>query len=827
MGKIKNEIKNSKRSDVYLYGYRLSVILIICMGIFFLNCNTSPMKKPSPGKLDKDALADYPESNSTIDLKPLLTAISKTGNAELLEIEQLLDPYKEMKKTSPMWPIYAFLVGELHRERKDSSKAREIYQNLAEWASTEPYGDTWGGSGLACLALWRWLRLIEMDTEPERPVTMRMIEAAEKLMETRLVRGMFFSSILCGLPQLEEDILRRLALISWSIGCKNRAQRLFLNYLMVASTAELRPLEKKLINLVLSSGLASPDRLALLRGKRLYLLKRYNDAFELLTKARENMNPQVKAEADFYLANLKRIKGVPRAEIIELLSTVIKNVGDPNIAQKSLFLRAMLYNREGRGKNVKRFLKDLVKLIEDFPKGNLADDALYEIARHYQVNGNEEQALNYFKQLRNFKGKNDWINLASFHPAILLYTRGKPGDLEKAAELLIKLDKQNPFGPLHLASLFWLGRIAAETGDKESSESYFQRIIKESPYDYYAIRARMHLHINQQARKQLMPDPETVKELHSAYLKSKVDPLIAGESPYHIRLNNAINTGLYSRALAADREIRKFFPSKRLEKLSLKELDNSNLLPHISLLLSLRQDALAAKDKLSQAKNRLQIAGVVGYAAGDWPLSINMIMAYSEPYEKRWAAQKNINYLATAYPSKIFRESITKISAARNVRPELLYSIIRRESCFYPAALSTRAALGLFQFIPSTFENLDKQWQLTTTSGIQSRYEFLLDPELNIDLGARWVKDKLIKRHKGNILLALIEHNAGYSAVREWIKMWKELGRSNDIEYMVETIRFSQTRIFMRGVLTDMAIVNSAGIFKTEMMKGRFGSDEK
>ncbi len=821
------EIKKSKRKDVHLYGFWFPVILIICLGIFCLNCNNSHMEKSSQAGLDKDVLANYSDSNGTIDLKPLLAAVSKTGKTELLEVEQLLVPYQEVKKTAPMWPIYAFLAGELHRSSKDFSKAREIYQNLVEWASTEPYKDAWGGSGLACLALWRWLQLTETDTEPERADAIRMIEAAEKLMETRLVQGMFFSSILCGLPQLEEDILRRLALISWSIGSKNRAQRLFLDYLMTASTAELRPLEKKLLNLVLSSGLASPDRLTLFRGKRLYLLKRYNDAFELLNTARENMSPQVKAEADFYLAKIKRTKKVPRAEIIEILDSVIENVADPNIAQKALSFRALLYNREGHGKDVKKFLKDLTTLIEDFPRGNLADDALYELARHHQINGNGEQALKYFKQLRNFKGKNDWINLASFHPAILLYTRGKPGDSEKAAELLMRLDKQNPFGPLHLASLFWLGRIAAETGDKKSAASYFQRIIKESPYDYYAIRARMHLHINQQARKELMPDPGTVKEIHSAYLKSKVDPLIAGESPYHIRLNNAIKTGLYSRALAADQEIRKLFPSKRLEKLSLEELDNSNLLPHISLLLSLRQDALAAKDKLSRAENRLRIAGVVGYAAGDWPLSINMIMACGEPYEKRWAAQKNINYLAVAYPPGIFRDSITKISTDRDVQPELLYSIIRRESCFYPAAISTSAALGLFQFIPATFESLDKQWRLTTTSGTQSRYEFLLNPELNIDLGARWVKDKLIKRHKGNILLALIEHNAGYPAVRDWIYMWKELGRSNDIEYMVETIRFAQTRIFIRGVITDMAIVNSAGIFKTEMIKGRYGNHGK
>ncbi len=815
------KFKNSTQGHGYVFNFWTFTILTIPFMIFFLCTNCSDAKKDFPVKRYKRVLTV--DSNSTVDLKPLLSFISRTKVAELSEIRQILAPYKELTETSPIWPIYTFLSGEVYRLQKDVGKAREFYWALTEWAFNDPYEDGWGGSGLVCLALWRWLQTINMYNKLDYDEGVHIIDIAERLMETRLICGMFSSPIFSGLPQIEEDIWRRLAILSWSVGDKDRAQRFFLNYLKVASTAELGDVETKLKDLVLSSGSASRDRLTLWRGKRLYTLKMYNDAFELLSEARNSMNQQVKAEADFYLANIKRINGEPHVEIVKLLTSVIENVTDPNIAQEALFLRAILYNREGNDRNVNKFLEDLSNLIENFPRGHRADDALYEIARHYQINGSAEKALQYFARLRNFKGRNDWINLAHFQPAILLYTRAKAGDLKKAAELLLRLNKQNPSGPLHLAALFWLGRIAEESSDMDTAESYFQSIIQESPYDYYSIRARMHLHMNESTSKQLMPDGETTKELQSAYFNSKVDCSVSGDSPYHFRLNHSIKTGLYSNILVEVREKTKLFPCKRLERLSIKDLDNLNIVVSTGLLLSMRQDALAAKDVLSNTKNRLQIAAAVGYDAGDWPLSVNLTMAYDENYEIRWTSQKNESYLATAYPLKIFNESIAKTSIARNVPFELLYSIIRRESNFYPEAISERNALGLFQFTPFTFKVLDKQWKLLESSGVDSLFTFLLDPNLNIDLGARTLKDELLKRYHGDILLALMAHNAGLPAVENWISKWKELGRSNDIEYMIETIRFEQTRIFIRGVITDMAIVYAARASNAKQRKRRFG----
>ena len=190
-----------------------------------------------------------------------------------------------------------------------------------------------------------------------------------------------------------------------------------------------------------------------------------------------------------------------------------------------------------------------------------------------------------------------------------------------------------------------------------------------------------------------------------------------------------------------------------------------------------------------------------------------MIIAPGEPYEKRMTAQRDLRYLATAYPL-VFEESIKEMSKTYAIPPELPYSVMRRESIFYPTALSVSGAMGLFQFMPRTFHSLDKKWNLLEASGVASKEAFLFDPQRSILLGARWFKEELLARQNGNIFFALMEHNAGYPAVKAWVDNWEKTGRNEDIEYMVETGRFVQTRIFVRGVLTDMMIMEATGLLE-------------
>jgi len=674
---------------------------------------------------------------------------------------------------------------------------------------------------LAGVALWRWLVLTSDNPNLDGSEAAKLITVSEKLKEARLMRGMYEPAVLSALPQLEEDTVRRLALLLWVTGEKDKkdqALRLFLEYLSLARTAELKPAEIPLMQELLLSSLASNDRLTLFRGKRMLSLGRYDEASKLLVEARRSQDPDVRNEAGLFLARLERFRGVQPATIVKLLDSVLQEATDPLIGQTALYERALVLNREGRGRDVQASLKDLNRLVEAYPEGRLVADSLYEIGRHFQYAGDTDQAVKYFDRVRAFKDPDRRQGMATFSAAMTLYTRGGPADLVTASHILQELSNEAALNELRPGSLFWLGRIAAESGDQDGSKRYFEQVIAETPYDYYAVRSRMHLRLGNRAGSEFWPDSETKSELRNAFRKSEPNTWVSRVSPFHVRLAGVLETGLYSTALDAELQLRKDLPSTRLEDISLKELDDTGLFAHLVLLLASRQDAAIARDMFPDAKNRLRVATAVGQIAGDWPMAMALIVAGKDSYERRVVAQFDDGYLATAYP-KVYTDSFRRAGVTWGVPPELLYSIVREESLFSPTALSSSGALGLLQFTPKTFVTLDQRWSLLQSSSVGSIEEFLLNPDLSIELGARWFNDLLAKgRKKGNAAmpLAVMNHNAGAAAVNEWVSYWRSVGRTGDIEFMIETVRFVETRIFLRRVLTDEYIVDAAGTLSAD-----------
>jgi soluble lytic murein transglycosylase-like protein len=754
--------------------------------------------------------------HDTLVLRSLLEATRDRVSAE--ERKRLIEQAGELPRDAASWPIHVFLQAELHRLTGDGPSAQAAYRDLVEWAAADPCGDGWGGSGLVALALWRWLEGAPdgVDVAEAR----RILDAAAELRSARLVRGMLDTGLVESLPRLEEEVLRWLARLAWRIGDRHRARQIFLHYLGVAGVSEFDAVDAVIAEDVLAAGLASRDWLTLVRGRRLLALGRYDEASALVGEARRSPDREVRAAAGLELASLERIQderklGAQRGDVVRLLDTVVEEAGDPEVAQRALFTRAIVLNREGPGRDAAAFERDLVALVEQFPHGRQADDALYELARYHERNGETDRALELFERLRRFGGQNDWIDSAHVRPAMALYTRDGSGDRERASALLRELLDQYPSSPFRLRALFWLGRIAHEAGDTATAREALGRVVAESPYDWYAIRARMWLRSGEAARRELWPDPATRREIRAAFAASAPPPAISGASAYHVRVDEALESGLYRLAGGAQAVHRQRFPGRRLEELPLDQADRDGLLTHFAVLLALRQDALAAKDTAAAAENRLEVAGGIGQRAGDWTMALLIVLATGEPAHRRAAAQRDAQYLATAYPL-LFAEEIRESSARRGLRPELLYSLVRMESLLNPAALSPRGALGLAQFMPDTFHRLDRRWNLLDGSGAKNREAFLTTPALALDLGARWLADELLRRQSGDIVLAVMEHNAGYAAVREWAAASQRSGRSDDVEHVVENIRFAETHLFTRRVLADLVIVDAAGLLRPE-----------
>lgn len=768
---------------------------------------------------------DVPEAERVpARLVAALFALSRSDDVPS-ELKPFLTGERGASPADPNWPVLTYLVGEAQKARGQPERARATFRALVSWAATRPtgpYGDTWGGSGLVALGLWRWLLLLEphagAGTADIKAEVDQALDVAASLTETRLFSGMVRDTApLPALPLLREDVARRLARIAWR-GNRPQAPALFLEFLAIDSRGELDAVDQEILGKLQSR--VDVERLRLFRARKLLDLVKTEARKAEAAATLEALwaNPQapadLRAEAGYEWANFHRRKVLLRSRLLEILTSTIELAqGHGSIAERALYLRALVHNVEP-GPNVVAFRADMNEYLRRFPEGSLVDEALFQLATDTLFRLDTDDALAYFQRLRDLPDPNRYRDSAHFLPALALVGRNGPGDLAAADTLLNEYAQRYPSGLFRFRCLFWRGRIAEARGEERVATTLFRQVIEEAPYDYYGLRARMHLEDGRAAAGKDVPDAGSTvrRDLHRIYGQSRIDTNVVATSPYHGRVEAAAR-GLYGDLLKIESKL-----GERLDDLPLARVDERGLLPAVGLLLALRQDALAARDADPSIDNRLRLAAVLGREVGDWPVALMMTSVDDVRSGRLAKLQRDPRYLATTYSPVLsvlepaLGSAAWPIDGSRATSKSLMYAVMRQESGFYPKAMSRTGALGLFQFLPATFDSLDRRWGLRRSSGVDSSVEYLLDPERNAALWARWVKTefKLTRRHE--ITTTVMKHHAG--SILSSIEFWDRLGLAGDVEFRVETARFNATRNFVRHVLQDLIIVDAAGLFE-------------
>jgi soluble lytic murein transglycosylase len=120
-------------------------------------------------------------------------------------------------------------------------------------------------------------------------------------------------------------------------------------------------------------------------------------------------------------------------------------------------------------------------------------------------------------------------------------------------------------------------------------------------------------------------------------------------------------------------------------------------------------------------------------------------------------------------------------------------SLIRQESEFNPSVVSYANAWGLMQLLPSTGKQMAKE------EGIKNFQTFqLLDPEMNIRLGCRYLRE-MLSGLGGVQEYALAAYNAGDYRVVDW----EAAGPYSGIDEFIESIPFTQTREYVEAILRN------------------------
>jgi len=144
-----------------------------------------------------------------------------------------------------------------------------------------------------------------------------------------------------------------------------------------------------------------------------------------------------------------------------------------------------------------------------------------------------------------------------------------------------------------------------------------------------------------------------------------------------------------------------------------------------------------------------------------------------------------------------YRGLLAEEAARSDVDPWLLAGLVRQESSFDPEARSWVGARGLSQIMPST-----GAW-LAPGAGVRSfTPELLSVPEINLRMGARFLRDQL-RRYHGARDLALAAYNAGPGRADRWKR---ELGHGGDPDAFRDRIPFAETREYVKVVIRNAEV---------------------
>jgi soluble lytic murein transglycosylase len=185
--------------------------------------------------------------------------------------------------------------------------------------------------------------------------------------------------------------------------------------------------------------------------------------------------------------------------------------------------------------------------------------------------------------------------------------------------------------------------------------------------------------------------------------------------------------------------------------------------------------------------------------AGDHASAARVLFNHFTAYFNQPARGLPDDFLAMAYP-RPFWDTVLESARTHGADPVLLVSLMRSESRFDPAARSAVGAVGLLQIMPYTAEALAERAGVGDILAGGADDAALAEPRVNIAIAARLNAD-LLELFDGARLPVIASYNAGEDRAGEW---WAAARGLRD-DFFVDSIPYTETRNFARGVLANYA----------------------
>jgi soluble lytic murein transglycosylase len=492
--------------------------------------------------------------------------------------------------------------------------------------------------------------------------------------------------------------------------------------------------------------------------KRIELLmngKNYNKAIKELLDILERWKDEPLRETALFNLAVSYRYSRDDSRCIETIKRFIKYFPQSPRVAEGLYMLSKIYWNKGDIKRANPY-NDII--VARYPKNIWAGRAIYVKARIKEDDYKSDDAISLYSRLINFSGLGELSEEAGWRIGWIYYQKG---DYLKAIENFKNCIELFPNSQYADSSLYWMGRAGEKSGNSEIAITAYQGLAVNYPYTYYGHRGHERL---------IALSPEYNNQLSAvSYQPSEnnnqlsVNWEFSDEGKFHIeRVQELIEM--------------EFFEDAREEIKSIPLPNGNNNIPVLFYISQLYSMAESYPDSMSVQNN------VIGRLKRE---------------EQNRLPE---NFWRLYYPLSYW-EIVSKSASENSIDPLMILSVMRQESAFNKMIISSANAYGLMQLIPKTGERIYRmKW------GDEFKTEILFEPEINIEMGTRYLSE-LLQKYNGNnslnsrqaIILALATYNAGPTAVKIWIEKFGGLPEDE----FIEKITYPETRGYVKKVLRN------------------------
>jgi soluble lytic murein transglycosylase len=385
-------------------------------------------------------------------------------------------------------------------------------------------------------------------------------------------------------------------------------------------------------------------------------------------------------------------------------------------------------------------------LVKDHADSSWAAETLDDLASHYVVLDEDDEADRVFRELLDRFPRHRYSERAAWKVGWTAYRDGKYAETLRVFESAAAASPRADYRP---AWIYWSGRARDRMGDSPGAVARYRLAVLDYGNSYYGRLSSRLLASRQDAAAAPIVPARTVSTK------------VASTAPPTAPLMGALMTaGLFDDAL---REVQ--FAQRTWS-------DSPELQATSAWIRAQQAQELRSQERFNALRGS--------------------ITTMRRAYPQFLSAE------GTTLPTEVLRvifpldywDLIEKYSKARSLDPYLVSALMAQESTFTADIRSSANARGLMQIMPDTGRQYARKLGIrpfTTAS--------LSQAETNVRIGTQYFKD-LVDRF-GGIHYALASYNAGDGRVARWIKESPDLAPDE----FIDSIPFPETQNYVKRIL--------------------------